>query len=163
VSIIEDIEISNRKLALLELNSAAFSYDDADHSKLWIGRRLLDSALEKFPNSPDILKIAILHHPLDWLNSAEASSIRAKLESRVDVILRGHLHENDAHLAINSNGNTLNLSAGACYQTRKWPNTALFNVLSGSDLEVLQKKFGLLIQQPFQMKRFIQKLLNLGP
>ena len=71
------------------------------------------------------LNIALLHHPLDWLHDAERANIKAMLQANVDLLLRGHLHEKDVASVIDPSGGCVHLSAGACYQTRKWPNRAL--------------------------------------
>ncbi|TAN70195.1 MAG: tetratricopeptide repeat protein [Methylobacter sp.] len=113
-------------VAVLPLNSALFSLPDRqDHNSLWIGRRNLDAALEKLKALNADFNIALLHHPLDWLHTAECSNIKAVLQEQVDIILRGHLHENEIASIASSHGDCLHLAAGACYQTRQYPNTAL--------------------------------------
>jgi predicted phosphodiesterase len=120
------IDISGLKIGILGINSAIFSSGDQDHGKLWIGRRCLDIALQKMASFEPDLRIALLHHPTDWLHDEERSNIRNKFKANIDFILRGHLHENEAETIVGSDSSTLFIAAGASYQTRKYPNTALF-------------------------------------
>jgi 3',5'-cyclic AMP phosphodiesterase CpdA len=71
------IEINNQPIAVLPINSALFCQDDFDHNQLWVGRRPLEAAIEQLPQNA--LKIALIHHPLDWLNDAERTNIKALL------------------------------------------------------------------------------------
>lgn len=56
----------------------------------------------------------------------ERSSIRAVLSAEVDVLLHGHLHETDLARVASPHGDLVELAAGAAYQTRRWPNCALY-------------------------------------
>ena len=69
----------------------------------------------------------------------ECSQIKTALQKRANVILRGHLHKSEADLVISTHGGCLHLAAGACYQTRDYPNKALFCTadLNQGRLEVL--------------------------
>jgi hypothetical protein len=122
----EALSIRGLRLGVLPINSALFCLDDHDQGKLWIGRRCLDAtctALDKL--APD-LQIALLHHPLDWLHDEERGNIKTKLHATVDFVLRGHLHETEAEAVVTPTGGTLHIAAGAAYQTRQYPNRALF-------------------------------------
>jgi predicted phosphodiesterase len=106
-------------------NSALFCNDDNDHGNLWIGRRTfddiqIDKAAGKFE-----LSFAAFHHPLDWNNPIEKPNIRSILGQKFDIILTGHLHDQDSHKRISGSDSAIHLAAGALYQTRKWPNTAM--------------------------------------
>lgn len=121
----ETLDVEGEKVCILPINSAAFSFDDNDHGKLWVGRRCLDDALRAVSYQSDAVKFAIMHHPIDWLNSEELSNIKSGLRDNFDFILRGHLHENDVEQIVCQAGSCFNLAVGASYQTRKWPNTAM--------------------------------------
>jgi 3',5'-cyclic AMP phosphodiesterase CpdA len=114
------------RVSVLLVNSALFCTGDQDYGKLWIGRRCLDDALQQLGQSAPELRIALMHHPLDWLHDEERSNIRTKLRGSVDFVLRGHLHENEAETIVGTEGSTLFIAAGASYQTRQYPNTALY-------------------------------------
>ena len=129
-----------KNIAVLAINTALFSYpDDKDHNALWIGRRNLDAAVQQPAWLSANLRFVLLHHPLDWLHDQESSQIKATLQADADFILRGHLHKNEVDLVVNNHGSAFQLAAGACYQTREFPNTALFGTLHFDDgqLEIL--------------------------
>ena len=118
--------VRDAQLAVLPVNSALFCQGDDDHAKLLIDRRCLDAAIEELKAANADLKIALLHHPLDWLSDIERSNIRASFQANFDLILRGHLHETDVETVAAVTGSALHIAAGASYQTRKWPNRALY-------------------------------------
>ena len=120
------LEISGLKLAILPINSAVFCQDDADDEKLWIGRRCLDEAVEALGKATPDVTIALMHHPLDWLNQIERANVKSMLQTQHLILLRGHLHEADIEDSAGIAGSILHIAAGAAYQTRKWPNRAFF-------------------------------------
>ena len=133
---VECVEVSGVKVGVLPLNSALFCLGDDDHSKLWVGRRCLDEAIEQLKTHDTNIRIALSHHPLDWLNDSERSNVKAALHGIIDVILRGHLHESDVETVGAISGQSLHLAAGASYQTRKWPNRAFYATLKGDAVNV---------------------------
>ena len=122
---VETLDVDGEKVCVLAINSAAFALDENDHGKLWVGRRCLDDALKEVSNHADAVKFALMHHPVDWLNSDEVSNVKSGLRDHFDFVLRGHLHENDVEQIVGQAGSCFNLAVGASYQTRKWPNTAM--------------------------------------
>jgi UDP-2,3-diacylglucosamine pyrophosphatase LpxH len=138
---VELAEVRGTKLGILSMNSAFFCQDDEDHNKLLIGRRSLDGALEKLQSLKAELNVALIHHPLDWLNDLERSNIKSALQSRVDFILRGHLHEIEVESVASASGQSLFCVAGAAYQTRKWPNRAMYGALNGKELTIFPIRY----------------------
>ena len=137
----EAVEIRGHKIGVLPINSAVFCQDDNDHDKLLIGRRCLDAALQKLHKLESYLNIALIHHPLDWLNSIERSNIVNDLRSNVDFILRGHLHETEIESIASASGQSLHCAAGAAYQTRKWPNRAMYATIKASQFAVFPIRY----------------------
>jgi 3',5'-cyclic AMP phosphodiesterase CpdA len=129
------------RLAVLPINSAVFSLDDDDYGKLWIGRRCVHAGAALLTKAEADLKIAVMHHPFSWLNTVEAPNIRAAIRSAADCVLSGHLHETDVEEVAGVFGRTIHLAAGATYQTRDWPNTAMFVSVSGDRLSVLPIRY----------------------
>ena len=138
---VETVEVGGLKIGILPVNSALFCQDDHDHNALWVGRRCLDNALEKLRGLGTSLNIALVHHPLDWLSDIESSNIRGALSKRIDFVLRGHLHETDVERVAGVSGETLNFAAGAAYQTRKWPNRALYAEIDGDRVTVFPIRY----------------------
>ena len=123
---VELVIVDHFRLAVLPLNSALFCCADDDHAKLWLGHRCLKTAVASLKDKYADLNLALIHHPLHWLAGEEASKVNATLEETVDVLLRGHLHENEAGTWTTVSGAMLHLAAGAAYQTRHYPNRALY-------------------------------------
>lgn len=123
---VELVTIRSFRIAILPLNSALFCDDDHDHAKLWLGHRCLKAAVDNLKDRHANLNLGLIHHPLDWLAGGEAGRIKTALSETLDVLLRGHLHENEAGLWAPVTGTTLQLAAGAAYQTREYPNRALY-------------------------------------
>ncbi len=131
------IPIRKTRIAVLPLNSALFCIDDNDHDKLFIGRRCLDSAVKQLQSQVEAdLKIALLHHPLDWLSSIERANIKTTLGAAVDLVLQGHYHETETEGIASANGGYLKLAAGAAYQTRQHPNSAMYATFEGNHVEI---------------------------
>lgn len=130
----ERVSIDGRVIEILAANTAIFCIDDNDHAKLWLGKRSVDAAIAASASAD--LKIALLHHPFDWLASGEATVVRTAIRDYADVILTGHLHENNVDLISGVSEATLHLAAGALYQTTKWPNTAMICELTGDTLKI---------------------------
>jgi 3',5'-cyclic AMP phosphodiesterase CpdA len=138
---LEVVEIGSLTIGILPVNSALFCQGDDDYAKLWIGRRCLDTAVEELRKLGSALKIALVHHPLDWLHEAERSNVRTALQSNVDIILRGHLHETDVEAVTGVTGNVLHMAAGAAYQTRRWPNRALYASVQDNKIEAFPIRY----------------------
>ena len=122
----QEIDVRGIRIGVVAINSALFSLDQNDHGKLWVGRRCLDEAIEEINRLSPHLRIALIHHPLEWLHEDERSNIQTKLSNNVDCILRGHLHEAESSKTVTSTTSVLHIAAGAAYQSRKYPNRAFF-------------------------------------
>jgi 3',5'-cyclic AMP phosphodiesterase CpdA len=138
---VEVIEVRGYRIGILPMNSALFCQDDNDHAKLCIGRRCLDKAIAALRGLDANLTLALVHHPLDWLSDIERANIKATLQESVDAILRGHLHETDVESVASANGRALHIAAGAAYQTRKWPNRAVYAAIGGEHLTIFPTRY----------------------
>jgi len=136
---VEILTINKSRIAILPLNSALFCIDDHDHEKLYIGRLCLDAAKKQLAEAD--LTIAMIHHPLDWLSPVERANIKTALGESVDLLLQGHYHEAETEGIVSANGGYLKLAAGASYQTRKWPNTAMYATFDGSGVTIYPVRY----------------------
>lgn len=116
------LNIRGQKVSIWPINTAAFSFDEHDHGRLIIGLRCLEESALRAGEAD--LTIAVMHHPLSWLSDIERTPVTAMLRDNVDLILHGHLHENEVQLDSGSAGQAATLTAGATYQGSEWPNTA---------------------------------------
>lgn len=133
---LEIFNVGNRKIEVLLLNSATFCFDDSDHEKLWMGRSCITKACNQFQKNNDTFRLALMHHPFEWLATEEQSNIKALIHDHTDCVLSGHLHENSVTACTGTTGNSIHLAAGAMYQTRIWQNTAMFCSLQENNLIV---------------------------
>lgn len=122
----ETLTINGIRLQILLINSALFSRDKNDKGKLWIIPKCLNDAVTTLSTSNPDLRIALLHHPFDWLHEAERLHIEGLLQKHVDIILRGHLHQTDAKQVTTGRGTALHLAAGAAYLGNDRPKKAMY-------------------------------------
>lgn len=87
-------EINNKKIGIVCIDSAWRSSGKGSCEKglLYIGQKQIND-LYKHIKDADI-KICLMHHPTDWLSDYESMSIDREL-TKFDIVLQGHVHEND--------------------------------------------------------------------
>ncbi|HKP36243.1 MAG TPA: hypothetical protein VJT71_05250 [Pyrinomonadaceae bacterium] len=93
---------------------------------LLLGERQVRVALEAADEAGADLKIALIHHPFDWLRPFDRRDCEAMLLDNCHFILHGHLH----HMAIthlkSPDSSAMVIAGGACYETREHPNSYNF-------------------------------------
>lgn len=118
---VHHLDLAGQRVALLGLNSAWLCASDEDKANgLLIGERQARAALEQATGAS--LKIALLHHPFDWLREFDQSDSAAMLTDGCDFILHGHLHQAATTQLTSPDGAATILACGACYETREFPN-----------------------------------------
>ena len=88
-----------------------------DRNNLYIGERQIELALAEI-NDCDI-KIALMHHTLDWLAPDEKNTIQRVLAANFDLLLCGHNHSNSATQTISTLGGLLISNTGCIYESRE--------------------------------------------
>ncbi len=121
-----------RRVAILGLNSAwmcGFSRDNdgnaLDHGHLLLGEPQVAAALEE-AKSADV-RIALMHHPFDWLQDFDRRVVEPMLLKDCHFILRGHQHRADFSQIRNPEGDTLVIPAGACYHRCEYRGDGEYN------------------------------------
>ena len=121
--------IDDRKISLLGINSAwmcARHKDEAgevnDQGYLCIAEPQIYESLEKISGSD--IRIAVLHHPLDWLAPFDLSRNEVHLKRKCNFILHGHAHKPGASAVIDNFGYYITIPAGACYDRSMPSNSA---------------------------------------
>lgn len=118
---VQSLELAGQRIALLGVNSAWLCASDLDRATgLLIGERQARAALEQAEGAN--LKIALLHHPFDWLREFDQNDSATMLTDGCDFILHGHLHQAAATQLTSPDGAATILACGACYETRSFPN-----------------------------------------
>jgi tetratricopeptide (TPR) repeat protein/predicted phosphodiesterase len=120
--------IDGKKIELLGINSAwmcARHKDEAgevsDQGYLCIGEPQIYESLEKISGSD--IKIAVLHHSLDWLTPFDSSRNEVHLKGKCNFILHGHAHKPGASAIRDNFGYYITIPAGACYD-RSMPSNS---------------------------------------
>ncbi|MCG2768951.1 MAG: winged helix-turn-helix domain-containing protein [Chloroflexota bacterium] len=113
--------LGNLRIAILGLNTAWLSGADEENKKLVLGERQVRAAVEQTEGAD--LRIALLHHPFDWLHEYDEEDVEPLLKDSCDFVLRGHLHKTNLALEVAPDGETMEIAAGACYLGRGHPNS----------------------------------------
>ncbi|HPT37864.1 MAG TPA: metallophosphoesterase, partial [Methanothrix sp.] len=114
------IAVEDKNIELVGLNSAWMCgrnrNDTGDYGIAIIGEPQICKDLEK-TNGTD-LKIAVLHHPFDWLREFDRNRIEDVLIQSCDFILRGHQHRPKVEITSGTSGDCVIIPAGASYDRR---------------------------------------------
>jgi calcineurin-like phosphoesterase family protein len=84
------VEVDGVSIAIYGLNSAWLSASDADRGRLILGERQVREAVAQTDGMP--LRIALLHHPLEWFADFDRNQIEQYLVQNSDFVLHGHRH-----------------------------------------------------------------------
>jgi predicted phosphodiesterase len=127
-------KINGKRVALLGINSALMcgrnknpTGEIDDKGFLTIGEPQIYDALNQMEYYD--LRIAVLHHPFNWLSEFEQNRIEGDIHSLKNVchfILYGHEHSPKFIQEVSLNGNCVNIPAGAAYD-RRFPDNSLYN------------------------------------
>jgi predicted phosphodiesterase len=140
---VNDISINGSWLAILSLNSTLFCHDDGkDYKNLYMGRRCLNEAKEQLEQLQACdLKIALIHHPLDWLHWSEEAHIQSALARSIDLLLQGHDHHPNFEKMETETGRYLKLAAGAAFQTKEYPHTAMYSTFEQNRVTIVPIRY----------------------
>lgn len=91
-------DIRGQSLHVAGLDSAWMACGDQDRGRLLLGRyQINQTALTKDAEGAH-WRLALLHHPWDYLAEFETQEVRQQLYLHRDLVLRGHLHEGEVAL-----------------------------------------------------------------
>ncbi|MBW1781289.1 MAG: SUMF1/EgtB/PvdO family nonheme iron enzyme [Deltaproteobacteria bacterium] len=113
-------ELAGRRIVVLGLNSAVLAAGDEDRGRLVLGERQVRETLEASRGAD--LRIALMHHPFDWLREFDRDDCESPLMGGCDFILHGHLHRTGLQSLTTPDARAMIIAAGACYETRDYPN-----------------------------------------
>jgi 3',5'-cyclic AMP phosphodiesterase CpdA len=121
------ITVQGHKLGILGLNSAWMSAcmrndqgKALDQGNLLVGERQLKEALAGMQEAD--LRIALLHHPVDWLHETDRFDIQNRLNVECNLVLHGHWHIPQVNVLDSIAGQAVYIPAGAIYASRDYPN-----------------------------------------
>jgi len=121
---VKKIQVAGQRVAILGLNSAWLSASDEDRNRLLLGERQVRAALDETEDAD--LRLAVLHHPFDWLQDFDRKDVEPILCSGCDFVLHGHMHQIGLLRASTPDAEAMIIAAGACYETRQYPNSYSF-------------------------------------
>jgi len=105
------VKIKGIKMGVACLNSAWRCSGTTDKNNLFITSQQVLDALEEIQDTN--LKLAMVHHPFDWLNPAELNETIPDLKREFSIVATGHLHEYVTVHEETTTGNCIMMSAPA--------------------------------------------------
>lgn len=149
--------IDTYKIGIGCLNSAWRSYGgDKDYGELLLGRRQCELVAESLKDCN--FKIAVIHHPLEYLKDFERISLKLLLYTDFDILLFGHLHAADPELIETLENKRLINRCGSLFQGRSG-----YNGYSIIILDLIGKTGEVLIRQYYDQNRYFNKNLTRFP
>lgn len=122
---VKHIQVAGLRIAILGLNSAWLAASDEDRYRLLLGERQVRSALDAAADAD--LRLAVMHHPFDWLQEFDRNDAEPLLCDGCDFVLHGHMHQTGLLQAHTPDAEAaMIIAAGACYETRHYPNSYNF-------------------------------------
>ncbi len=112
---------NNIKIGIAGFNSAWSCGKENEKGKIWMaGRWQIENLLPNIKSAD--LKIALLHHPPNWLITHEDPTFRHAIERDFDFCLHGHEHQE----WVEQNNKHIKVAAGACYASSDSENAYNF-------------------------------------
>ncbi len=123
--------IANKEIAVLGLNSAWMcernkdaSGKTNDYGYTVLGELQIDKCFDEIKDAD--LRIAVFHHPFEWLAEFDRNRIEIPLKRKFHFILNGHKHKPEVQLGFRGTlGEAVSIPAGACYY-RRIPSSSLY-------------------------------------
>lgn len=88
------ILINNHNIGISCLNSAWLCFDDNDKGNLLLLENQLSNSLNFIDDC--YLKIALIHHPLDFIHESEQEQVFEDIQKEYDLVFLGHTHKQQA-------------------------------------------------------------------
>lgn len=90
----ETVNIDGLVVGIGGFNSAWTSSGSTDEDKLWMAAKWqLNKAQDKFKKEKAAIKIGLIHHPIDWLNSEDQTEVSKRIPKEFHFWLYGHGHD----------------------------------------------------------------------
>lgn len=99
------LNINGLSVGVSSINSSWRCYGDDDSKNILIGENQLNDNF-KFIQDCE-LKIALLHHQLEWISDVEAKTIKNHISIDYDLVFSGHVHQTDVEYLQNPVGKSL--------------------------------------------------------
>ncbi len=115
----DEIEVGGLRVGVAALCSSwACGPDEDKPGRILLGERQVRSALAEIKHCP--LRVALLHHPLEWLHEAERTAVSELLRAEFQLVLHGHLHQASSITISNGTSSSVTSAAGSAYAGTDW-------------------------------------------
>lgn len=153
-----NLRLDNTKAGVCVFNSAWRSQAGTgkDDRRLLIGERTIDAALTATEECE--IRIAVMHHPLDWLTEFDRGVIEPRLFQQFDLLLFGHMHSWLPEQTSSPFGGIVKVQSGCLFQRRGF--MCSFNVI---DLDRSSETVTISIEEWSEPQRIFQPCLKLAP
>jgi tetratricopeptide (TPR) repeat protein len=160
---IKKIPIDDKEIALRGINSAWMCGRNkgktGDYGLAIVGEPQIFDAIEKISGAA--LKIAVLHHPFDWLAEFDRNRIEDPLKQECDFILRGHQHYPKVEITSGTSGDCVIIPAGASYDRRMAENPRYANSYNFVHLDLDTRKGAVFLRRwSDDGKRWLQDIAS---
>jgi nucleoside phosphorylase len=100
------------------------AYQKIERGKLLLGRYQLNQTVDVKEADPAYWRIALMHHPWDYLAEGDGREARDTVHRCSDLLLRGHLHEPETQQIVppDPERGCLELATGCAYEQSGYPN-----------------------------------------
>src|SRR5258708_6716099 len=118
-----EIVAHGKRIGFACLNSAwkaTGATNDGDYGKLIVGDRQVENCASQLDGCD--LKIAMLHHPLNWLTPFDYTYVQRAIMRNIDALFHGHNHISDASAVATSLNQLLVSNARFIFHTRDFFN-----------------------------------------
>ncbi|WP_223564810.1 metallophosphoesterase family protein [Agrobacterium tumefaciens] len=88
--------------------------DERDRRSMLLGERNVDNAISQLTDCT--LRLAMFHHPFDWLTDFDEAAVSSRLMAEFDVLMCGHIHRNEPQARMTPSGNAILSQSGCIYQ-----------------------------------------------
>ena len=107
-------EIDGKKIGVACIDSAwrSSGKGNAEKGKMYVGKKQIKDLYQHIKDAD--MKICLMHHPTDWLADYELRLIEKEL-IKFDIVLCGHVHENDHKEVCRCSMKTIYSTAGKLY------------------------------------------------
>ncbi|MBA4058157.1 MAG: hypothetical protein C0490_25805, partial [Marivirga sp.] len=117
------VTVNGIKVGVCCINSAwraTGAQNNGDYGRLLVGQRQIDGLLSAIADCE--IKIAVLHHPLNWLAPFDQTSVQQQIFREFDGVFYGHNHSADSLHIAGPQYSTFVSNSGCLYQSREWFN-----------------------------------------
>ena len=118
---LKNYEHEGSKITVIGLCSSWMSYSNDDKGNLLIGKYQL-SQLD-YPRDNESIRVAMVHHPLDYLQDFDSDYFQEILKLDFDILLRGHLHSHSTTKHDSLENGYIEIAAGSLYAGSDYPNS----------------------------------------